>query len=57
MNQNLGQVGEDKANNQKVQIPEGIIEVGKDGKSKHRDFSPSHSLASSLPYQKGCDHA
>ena len=57
MNQNLGQVGEDKADNQKVQIPEGIIEVGKDGKSKHRDFSPSHSLASSLPYQKGCDHA
>jgi len=46
VNQNLDKVNEDKADNQKAQIPEGIVEVGKDDKSKRRSIS-SPSLASS----------
>jgi len=47
MNQNLGEVCEGNADNQKVQIPDGIVEVGNDGKSKLKSMSSSHSLASS----------
>ena len=46
-NQNLGQVSANQAGNQKGQVPEGIVEVGKEAKAKQKSICSSHSLASS----------